>query len=141
MRIRSWSALFQEIAFIFWNTSYARDGHYMDIWPGPQERQYISSRHNPFRRSSLWAGAVSFFQDLQVGHSSVRLFCRHAVASFFSVRLMRCRDRIFASISSIFTCVCPRTSSQSVSDPTRVTRVAASPKVDGWVRLRCQSQA
>jgi len=41
MRIRSWTALFNEIVFIFWNTSYARDGHYMNIWLGPQERQYI----------------------------------------------------------------------------------------------------
>jgi len=41
MRIRCWSALFNEIAFIFWDTSYARDGHFMNIWLGPQERQYI----------------------------------------------------------------------------------------------------
>ncbi len=41
MRIRNWTAMFQEIAFIFWNTSYARDGHYMNIWLGPQERQYV----------------------------------------------------------------------------------------------------
>ena len=41
MRIRNWAALFNEIAFIFWNTSYARDGHYMNIWLGPQDRQYI----------------------------------------------------------------------------------------------------
>lgn len=41
MRIRNWVALFHEVAFIFWNTSYARDGHYMNIWLGPQERQYI----------------------------------------------------------------------------------------------------
>jgi hypothetical protein len=41
MRIRNWTAMFNEIAFIFWNTSYARDGHYMNIWLGPQERQYV----------------------------------------------------------------------------------------------------
>jgi hypothetical protein len=41
MRIRNWTALFNEIAFIFWNTSYARDGHFMNIWLGPQERQYV----------------------------------------------------------------------------------------------------
>jgi len=41
MRIRLWSALFNEIAFIFWNTSYARDGHYMNIWLGPREREYV----------------------------------------------------------------------------------------------------
>ena len=36
-----WTALFSEISFVFWNTSYARDGHYMNIWLGPQERQYV----------------------------------------------------------------------------------------------------
>ncbi|MFQ6133504.1 MAG: DUF5060 domain-containing protein, partial [Armatimonadota bacterium] len=41
MRLRNWAALFNEISFVFWNTSYARDGHYMNIWLGPQERQYI----------------------------------------------------------------------------------------------------
>jgi len=41
MRIRNWTAFFNEIAFIFWATSYARDGHYMNIWLGPQERQYV----------------------------------------------------------------------------------------------------
>lgn len=46
MRIRNWTALFHEIAFIFWNTSYARDGHYMNIWLGPQERQYLRAMQN-----------------------------------------------------------------------------------------------
>lgn len=41
MRLRNWTALFHEIAFVFWNTSYARDGHSMNIWLGPQERQYV----------------------------------------------------------------------------------------------------
>ena len=41
MRIRNWTALFNEIAFIFWNTSYARDGHFMNIWLGPKEREYV----------------------------------------------------------------------------------------------------
>jgi hypothetical protein len=41
MRIRNWTALFSEIAFIFWNTSYARDGHNMNIWLGPREREYV----------------------------------------------------------------------------------------------------
>ncbi len=41
MRIRNWTAFFNEIAFIFWNTSYARDGHYMNIWLGPKEREYV----------------------------------------------------------------------------------------------------
>ena len=41
MRIRNWTALFNEIVFIFWNTSYARDGHFMNIWLGPKEREYV----------------------------------------------------------------------------------------------------
>ena len=41
MRIRNWTAFFHEISFIFWNTSYARDGHYMNIWLGPREREYV----------------------------------------------------------------------------------------------------
>lgn len=41
MRIRNWTALFHEIAFIFWDTSYARDGHFMNIWLGPREREYV----------------------------------------------------------------------------------------------------
>ncbi len=41
MRLRLWTAMFNEISFIFWNTSYARDGHFMNIWLGPQERQYV----------------------------------------------------------------------------------------------------
>jgi len=41
MRIRNWTAFFSEISFIFWNTSYAKDGHFMNIWLGPQERQYV----------------------------------------------------------------------------------------------------
>lgn len=41
MRVRSWTAMFNEICFIFWETSYAKDGHVRNIWIGPQERQYI----------------------------------------------------------------------------------------------------
>jgi hypothetical protein len=33
--------MFTEICFIFWETSYAKDGHVRNIWLGPQERQYI----------------------------------------------------------------------------------------------------
>ncbi len=41
MRIRNWTAFFKDIAIIFWNTSYARDGHFMNIWLGPKEREYV----------------------------------------------------------------------------------------------------
>ena len=41
MRVRLWTAMFSEISFIFWETSYAKDGHFMNIWIGPEERQYV----------------------------------------------------------------------------------------------------
>ncbi|MCI0591198.1 MAG: DUF5060 domain-containing protein [Gammaproteobacteria bacterium] len=51
MRIRTWSALFQEISFIFWNTSWSKAGmfggryntsrHAANIYLGPEERGYI----------------------------------------------------------------------------------------------------
>ncbi len=41
MRIRNWTALFCEIAFVYWNSSYARDGHTWNMWLGPQERGYV----------------------------------------------------------------------------------------------------
>jgi hypothetical protein len=41
MRVRSWTALFHEAAFVFWETSYAKDGHLMNLWIGPEERQYV----------------------------------------------------------------------------------------------------
>jgi len=41
MRVRSWTALFNEAVFIFWETSYAKDGHVRNIWIGPEERQYV----------------------------------------------------------------------------------------------------
>jgi hypothetical protein len=41
MRVRLWTAFFQEIALVFWETSYAKDGHHMNQWIGPEERQYV----------------------------------------------------------------------------------------------------
>jgi hypothetical protein len=50
MRIRTWTALFQEISLIFWNTSWSKAGmhrgHYSpgrdaNIYLGPEERGYI----------------------------------------------------------------------------------------------------
>ena len=43
MRIRIWTALMSDISFVFWNTSYAKDGHNMNIWLGPLERQYVAA--------------------------------------------------------------------------------------------------
>lgn len=50
MRIRAWTALFQEISLIFWNTSWSKDGMFggrytpgegANIYVGPEERGYI----------------------------------------------------------------------------------------------------
>ncbi|MBN1419069.1 MAG: DUF5060 domain-containing protein [Planctomycetes bacterium] len=41
MRVRLWTALFWETSLVFWETSYAKDGHFMNIWIGPEERQYV----------------------------------------------------------------------------------------------------
>jgi len=41
MRVRCWTALFSQVSFIFWETSYAKDGHFMNLWVGPEERQYV----------------------------------------------------------------------------------------------------
>ncbi|HUU09958.1 MAG TPA: DUF5060 domain-containing protein [Phycisphaerae bacterium] len=41
MRLRNWAAFFNEVSLVFWNTSYARDGHFMNIWLGPREREYV----------------------------------------------------------------------------------------------------
>ena len=41
MRLRIWTYFFNEVAIVFWNTSYARDGHWENIWLGPREREYI----------------------------------------------------------------------------------------------------
>jgi hypothetical protein len=41
MRVRLWTAMFHETSLVFWETSYAKDGHHMNIWLGPEERQYV----------------------------------------------------------------------------------------------------
>ena len=55
MRIRSWTALFQEISLIFWNTSWSKAGMFggrytpgtgANIYLGPEERGYIRVLHD-----------------------------------------------------------------------------------------------
>jgi Domain of unknown function (DUF5060) len=50
MRIRAWTALFQEISFVFWNTSWSKAGMHggrynagqvANIYLGPEERSYV----------------------------------------------------------------------------------------------------
>ena len=41
MRLRNWSFLFNEMSVIFWVTNGAKDAHYMNMWLGPKERQYV----------------------------------------------------------------------------------------------------
>jgi len=43
MRIRLWAAMFHEVSLVFWETSYAKDGHHMNLWIGPEERQYVKA--------------------------------------------------------------------------------------------------
>lgn len=50
MRVRLWTALFQEIHLVFWETSYAKDGHHMNLWIGPEERQYVRVLQDLARR-------------------------------------------------------------------------------------------
>ncbi len=64
MRIRNWTALFNEIAFIFWNTSYARDGHFMNIWLGPKEREYVRAMQDFAYRLDRDVGVA----DVDVSH-------------------------------------------------------------------------
>ncbi len=55
MRVRAWTALFQEITLIFWNTSWAKNGMFegiyrpggaANIYLGPEERGYIHVLHD-----------------------------------------------------------------------------------------------
>jgi hypothetical protein len=55
MRIRTWTALFQEVSLIFWNTSWSKAGMHggrytagqvANIYLGPQERNYIRVLHD-----------------------------------------------------------------------------------------------
>ncbi|MEP6795643.1 MAG: DUF5060 domain-containing protein, partial [Saprospiraceae bacterium] len=49
MRLRSWTAFFEEGIFIFWNSSWAKDyfgGGASNIYLGPQERNYIRILQN-----------------------------------------------------------------------------------------------
>jgi hypothetical protein len=55
MRIRAWTALFQEISFVFWNTSWSKAGMHggrynagqvANIYLGPEERSYIRVLHD-----------------------------------------------------------------------------------------------
>jgi len=50
MRVRLWAAFFNEIALVFWETSYAKDGHHMNLWIGPEERQYVRALQDFARR-------------------------------------------------------------------------------------------
>jgi hypothetical protein len=55
MRIRAWTALFQEISLVFWNTSWSKAGMHggrynagqaANIYLGPEERSYIRVLHD-----------------------------------------------------------------------------------------------
>jgi hypothetical protein len=71
MRIRNWTALFNEIAFIFWNTSYARDGHFMNIWLGPKEREYVRAMQD-----------FAYYLDKDVRMADVKVSHPHDVRAY-----------------------------------------------------------
>ncbi|GAG13047.1 unnamed protein product, partial [marine sediment metagenome] len=58
MRVRTWTAFFNEIALVFWETSYARDGHSMNFWIGPEERQYVRALQDFAGRLDAGIGMV-----------------------------------------------------------------------------------
>jgi len=58
MRVRLWTALFNEASLIFWETSYAKDGHYMNLWIGPEERQYVRALQDFAKRLDAQARMV-----------------------------------------------------------------------------------
>ena len=70
MRIRAWTALFQEISLVFWNTSWSKAGMHggqysagrvANIYLGPEERSYIRVLHDFSGR--LDAGARMLFVE------------------------------------------------------------------------------
>jgi Domain of unknown function (DUF5060)/Protein of unknown function (DUF4038) len=65
LRIHSWTALFNEAFFIFWNSSFAKgyQAEAANIYLGPQERRYIAN---------LQTFAKSIDSDVQVASISVR---------------------------------------------------------------------
>jgi len=71
MRIRNWTALFNEIAVVFWNTSYARDGHFMNIWLGPKEREYVRAMQD-----------FAYSLDKDVGMAEVKVSHPHDVRAY-----------------------------------------------------------
>jgi hypothetical protein len=71
MRIRNWTAFFNEIAVIFWNTSYARDGHFMNIWLGPKEREFVRAMQD-----------FAYYLDKNVRMADVKVSHPHDVRAY-----------------------------------------------------------
>jgi Domain of unknown function (DUF5060) len=76
MRIRAWTALFQEITLVFWNTSWAKDGMFggvdkpgaaANIYLGPEERGYTRVLHD----YASWLDAKMRIEAVQVSDPSV----------------------------------------------------------------------
>jgi PKD repeat protein len=74
MRYRLWGALFNEMSFVFWNTSYARNGHYMNIYLGPEERQYT-------RALQTFSSCLDAGMKMTPVERSSKRFRVHALAS------------------------------------------------------------
>jgi hypothetical protein len=73
MRVRLWAALFNELHVVFWETSYAKDGHFMNLWIGPEERQYVKALRG---FSDLLDADVTMFTPATAGAATnaVRLY-------------------------------------------------------------------
>ena len=59
LRQRLWTGFFNETYTVLWITSYAKDGHRMNIWVGPEERQYTHALHDFTRRLDAGVKMVS----------------------------------------------------------------------------------
>jgi len=71
MRIRCWTAFFKEISILFWDTSWATNGHgggAANIYLGPEERQYI---HILQWFSNLVIRPDTVMSNVEVSNSSI----------------------------------------------------------------------
>jgi hypothetical protein len=69
MRIRVWTALIHEVGFIYWDTSYAKNGYHSNIWLGPKERQYTRVLNH---MAEVLGGGISKTRNLSDRQVSVR---------------------------------------------------------------------
>jgi hypothetical protein len=80
MRIRTWTAVFQEVSFVFWNTSWSKRGMFYgrhtpegwaNIYLGPEERRYIRALQD---FSSRLDASIRMAQIEVSSHEKVRAY-------------------------------------------------------------------